>query len=423
MSRIPTRRSFLAAVGAGSFAMAGCTGIVGEDEPGGQAGTPPRTETESPPTTTAGEPTTTTPGEPEGPGTLVEDFEDLEGWDTIDGTVEAETNDAFAGSQSVRIENPQGGAAGIEKRYPDGLDLSADDLSIAVKMEKPAVGKLAVEYLAPYRGDHLTTHRYIVEDLDDWARVDLGYTAADGTPDLSNVKALRILVLTQDEPIRFWIDDLRKSKKPDRGKVVLTFDDAHATQYDVAFPELQERDVPGVAAVIPGAVGTPENLTVPQLREMRDAGWDVSSHPQEGEPLTAYPKAEQRRKMEAAKTWLEQRGFADGSRFFFAPYDRVDGATLELVDELHEYGFVFGASPNGAPPAGEKVVSRVYGRDVAGVKRLVELAASYGQMVVINYGAIGEEFDITPEMFRDVLDHVESQNVDVVTPSGLLEME
>ena len=423
MRGIPSRRSFLAAVGAGSFAMAGCTGLTGDGQPGDTAGTPTSTETESPPTTTAGEPTTATPAEPQGPGTLVEDFEDLEGWDTIDGTVEAEANDAFAGSQSVRIENPKGGAAGIQKRYPDGLDLSTDNLSIAVKMERPAVGKLAVEYLAPYRGDHLTTHRYIVEDLDDWARVDLGYTGEDGTPDLSNVKALRILVLTQDEPIRFWVDDLRKSEKPDRGRVMLTFDDAHVTQYDVAFPELQGREMPGVAAVIPGAVGTSENLTVPQLREMRDAGWDVSSHPQDGEPLTAYPKSEQRRKMEDAKTWLEQRGFADGSRFFFAPYDSVNGATLSLIDELHEYGFVFGASPNGAPPAGEKVVSRVYGRDVAGVKSLLDLAASYGQMLVINYGAIGEEYDVTPAMLRDVLDYVESKDLDVVTPSGLLEME
>ena len=424
MSRRPSRRGFLAAVGTGSFALAGCTGLTGGGGSDGPSETPTQTDIASPTTTgpTTDEPTTT-PGGSGGPGTLVEDFEKLEAWGTIRGKVTADAENAFAGSQSARIENPDGGVAGIEKRYPDGLDLSKDTLSIATKMEKPAVGKLAVEYLAPTPTDELVTHRYIVEKLDDWVRVDLGYTGSEGKPDLADVRKLRIMVFTKDEPIRFWVDDLRKTPKPDRGKVMLTFDDAHITQYDVAFPELQNRGWPGVAAVIPAAVGTQENVTVTQLREMRDAGWDVSSHPQGPKPLTAFPKEKQRQKMEAAKTWLEQRGFADGARSFFAPYDSVNGATLSLVEELHEYGFTFGGCPNGAPPAGTNAISRVYGRDVKGVKSLVDVAASYGQMVVINYGAIGEEYDVTPAMFKDVLNHVQSKDVDVVTPSKLLEME
>lgn len=420
MSHRRSRRGFLAAVGAGSFALAGCAGLTGVDVPGGQDGTPTETETESPETT---EEPTTTPEEPSGPGTVVEDFEDLEPWTAIRGTVEADTNDAFAGSQSVRIENPEGGAAGIFKSYSEGLDLSQDDLSIAVKLEKPAVGKLSVELLAPGRADHLVTHRYIVEELDDWVRVDLGYTGKTGNPDVSSVQELRIMVQTEDEPIRFWVDDLRKSPKPDKGKVILSFDDGHITQYDVAFQEMQNRGWPGVAAVIPQAIGTPKDMTVGQLREMRDAGWDISSHPQESEPLTAFPKEEQRQKLQASKDWLNQRGFPDGARFFFAPYNQVNGDTLELVEEMHDYGFTFGACPNGTPPAGKTAISRFLGRDPAGAKRILDLVDEYNQLAVLNYHAIGPEHNVSLDQFLEVLDHVESKDVDVITPSQLLEME
>lgn len=428
MSRRPSRRGFLAAVGAGTFAVAGCTGISGVDVPGGggaptESGNEPTTGTPTAGDRTTDGPTTTTGGQSDGSGEVLEDFENLEAWGAVKGSYAADTKEAFAGSQSVRIENPEGGAAGVFKAYPEGLDLSKHTLSIALKLEKPAAGKLSVEYLAPGRENHLVTHRYVVEELDDWFRVDLGYTGQTGEPNLSDVQELRILVQTDGEPIRFWVDDLRTHSKPDRGKVVLSFDDGHVSQYDVAFQELQNRGWPGVAAVVPGAIGTRENLSIGQLREMRDAGWDVSSHPQSEKPLTAFPKPQQRRMMEEAKDYLVKRGFPDGARFFFAPYNNVSGETLSLVEELHEYGFTFGACPSGVPPAGKVTISRILGRDPAGVKRILDLAAAHAQLVVINYHAIGPEHNVSLDQFIDVLDHIGTKDVDVITPSELLETE
>ena len=423
MSRRPSRRGFLAAVGAGSFALAGCTGLSGVGVPGGQEGTPTSTDTAQPTTEPPTESPTTTAQPAEGPGTVVEDFEDLEAWASVRGSFTADSKETFAGSQSVRIENPKGGGAGIFKSFSDGLDLSSDNLSIAVKLAKPAKGKLVVAARAPGPADQLVSKRFIVEQLDDWVRVDLGYTGQDGEPDPANVQELRIMVLTEDEPVRFWVDDLRKSPKPEKGKVMFSFDDGHVTQYDVAYQELQKRGWPGVAAVIPEAIGTPKNLTIGQAREMRDAGWDIASHPQDSDPLTAFPKSKQRQMLEEAQTWLSQRGFPDGSRFFFAPYNQVNGDTLELVEELYEYGFTFGGCPNGAPPAGRTAISRVYGRDIAGAKQMVDLAEAHGQLTVLTYHAFGPEHNVTLDEFVEVLDHVKTKDVDVVTPSQVLEME
>lgn len=127
--------------------------------------------------------------------------------------------------------------------------------------------------------------------------------------------------------------------------------------------------------------------------------------------------------MEDAKDYLVKRGFPDGARFFFAPYNQVNGDTLELVEELHEYGFTFGGCPNGVPPAGKYAISRILGRDPSGVERILDLAEAHNQLTVINYHAIGSEHNVDKEQFQDVLDHLETKDVDVVTPSQLLDGE
>ena len=64
--------------------------------------------------------------------------------------------------QEVEIDAPvadeNGDAAGIFKSFPDGLDLTSHDLSLAVKLEKPVRGRFAAEFIAPARSDMLTRH-------------------------------------------------------------------------------------------------------------------------------------------------------------------------------------------------------------------------------------------------------------------------
>lgn len=411
-----TRRAFLAVTGT-SAALAGCmdrleglTGgtNAGTDKPGDKPGDTPQS--------------TDQPSQGSG-GQVVDDFEDMGPWGTIRGKATADKKSVYAGSQSVRLENKSGGTAGIFRSFPDGLDLTKHDLSLAVKLEKPAAGKIAVELLAPGRSDHLVSKRYIVKPLDDWFRVDLGYTGKRGNPELSSVQELRIQLTNQDGPVRYWVDDLRKTKKPNKGKVLITFDDAHATQYDMGFKELQKRNWPGTAFVIPDSINSTDNLSIGQLREMRDAGWDISSHPQNSKPLTAYSKDKQRKLIKDAKQYLVQKGFPDGARFFAAPYNMVSGDTVKLVEEFHEYGFTFGGCPSTVPPTGRATISRILGRDLQGSRRVLNLADQFNQLVVLNYHAIGQQHNVTKEDFVHILDHIKKKDVDVITPSQLLKLE
>ncbi|SEO76627.1 Peptidoglycan/xylan/chitin deacetylase, PgdA/CDA1 family [Halogranum amylolyticum] len=427
--RNSTRRRFLASIGAvGVAGVAGCTGDPDGTAPSNATATGTPTAQTTATTTDEG---TETPAQSNDPafsrGELVEDFENYEEarWGTIRGDVATDTNDVYAGSQSLHLRNKDGGAAGIYKAFPDGLDLSKHDLSLAVKLEKPASGKVAMEFIAPARSDMLTSKRFIPQELNGWVRIDLGYTGRKGDPDLSAVQELRLLVLSEEgTPIDFRVDDLRKIPKPDKGKVMFTFDDAVTSQYEVAFPMLQENGWAGGVAVIPDAINSQGNLTTGQMREMRDAGWDMMAHPQVPNPLPSYSEQKQREVIQQTYNYLDLKGFPKGARHFVAPYHRVDSTTLDIVSEFHDTGFMFGACPNNAQhPSSMLTMSRVMGRDPRGTRRVLNIAEEYNQMVSIAWHGIGDgpDYETPMDDFENIVNHVAKKDMDVVTPSQFLD--
>ncbi|SFL11265.1 Peptidoglycan/xylan/chitin deacetylase, PgdA/CDA1 family [Halogranum rubrum] len=428
--RNSTRRRFLASIGAvGTVGVAGCTGGSDTSAPSNTTttGTPTATSTANATSTPEG---TTTPSQSDAAfsrGELVEDFENYEEarWGTIRGDVKTDTNEVYAGSQSLHLSNKNGGAAGIFKAFPDGLDLSKHDLSLAVKLDKPANGKISMEFIAPARSDMLVSKRFIPTELNDWVRIDLGYTGKKGEPVMEAIQELRLLVLSEDgTPINFWIDDLRKIPKPKKGKVMMVFDDAVTSQYEVAFDMLQEKGWAGGVAVIPDAINSEGNLTTGQMREMRDAGWDMMAHPQTPKPLPEYSEAKQRQMIQQTYNYLDLKGFPKGARHFVAPYHRVGPKTLEIVSEFHETGMMFGACPNNAQhPSNMFTMSRIMGRDPRGTRRVLNLAEEFNQMVSIGWHGIGDgpDYRVSTDDFENVINHIAKKDMDVVTPSQFLD--
>ncbi|WP_228546252.1 polysaccharide deacetylase family protein [Halegenticoccus tardaugens] len=363
-------------------------------------------------------------------GELVEDFEGFKNinnadWGIIGGNVKLDSKEVYAGSQSLSLENKNGEVAGLYKAFPEGLDLSKHDLSLAVKLDKPTAGYIAAELIAPARSDMLTSRRYIPQELNDWVRIDFGYTERQGEPILKGVQELRLMVISDPgSAIQARIDDLRKIPKPKKGKVIFQFDDNHISQYETAFDILKKEDMPGSVGVIPDTVNGQEALSDGHMREMRDAGWDMMAHPQSSEPLPAYPANKQREMIQSAKRYLELKGFQKGARHFVAPYNRVSNETLDIVSEFHETGFLQGACPsNATEPSSMHTISRVNGADVEGVQQILNIAEDTGQMVVIAYHDIGNgnNYETTTDQFKSIVNHVAGQDIDVITPSKLID--
>lgn len=422
MSDKTTRRTFLTAVGAASITLAGCTssgseGPVGETVTNGNA-TGTITESDGTATTTSSGQFTR--------GEVLDDFEALDNWGTIIGNASADTESAYRGSQSVLVQN-QDDSAGIFRTFTDGLDLTKNDLSVAMQLDAPAGGRLAVDLYAPGPADHAVARRFIPADLNGWIRFDIGYTNEPGTPDMTDVREVRFVVHPEEDggSVKFRLDDLRMIPKPvDTGRVILTFDDSFASHYEVAFQELKDRGWSGVAATIPEEVGDADALTIGQLRRMDEQGWDIVSHPQVSSPVTPLPemsKSDQRRVMEEHNNWLNLKGFSDGPNYFVTPFDRMGNGTYELVQEMYDLGFIFGACNNACIPTGRHIISRVYGNDdsLEGVWRQLKLAQRRNQLTVLAFHNIGENGDISVKNFRWLLNKIDEFDLEVLTASEL----
>jgi peptidoglycan/xylan/chitin deacetylase (PgdA/CDA1 family) len=461
MQHRSTRRTFLATLGAaGTVAFAGCSALPGGSKSPSKTTTPPSTAPATPQGTSTKSPGTTPNGGTGGNssggtnngnetkkapftrGKVVDDFEGDVGsrWGQPDyGTYKVTTKDAYQGSQSIVLQprKPSKRKQSVNRAYArigqvftgskKALDLSNKDLTMAVKVEKPKGPiDITANVHAPTESLSLTSTREIPKAMDDWVRYDLGYTSKSGQPNLSKVLQLELVIAVPPKgPNDFTvkIDDLRTIPKPTKGKVMFQFDDGHISAYKKGYPILKQKGWPAACAVIPSAIGSKNRLSLSMMNKMSKQGWDMMSHPP-APPNTALPglpKQVQRRKIEQAHQQLVALGFKKGARHLVAPYNRLGGTTIDILRDVHETTFLFGGCPNNAQqPSNPYFLSRVQGSSARGAKRIIDMAAKYNQLAVVSWHVLGGQG--TPvNVLKNVANYVEKKNVDVITPSQLID--
>ncbi|MDJ1431851.1 hypothetical protein [Halostagnicola sp. A-GB9-2] len=361
------------------------------------------------------------------PGETVEDFDDLDDWVSLldGGELEAATDDPYAGSQSARLTaGEEGDYAGIYSTVSGGLDLDEQNLSLAVKFTDRQQLHLTVELFAPDSNSVHSFTRTLVGPADRWVRVDLGTTGLDSHTDLSSVQEIRIAARRrggEDGSIECEIDDLRSVSRPDRGKVLLLFDGTLESHHTEALEPMQEHDFVGVEAVIPDAVGETDRLTYGLLQDLNDAGWEMIARPQTGsQRLPDFEADEQERAIEQTKSYLESRGFDDGAEHFVVPGNILGTNTIDAIREHHEQAFRYGGSPNALPLTDPHNISVFPGTEGDVTKQYVDYAAEHSQLAVLRFEELGDD-GMELEAFEDLLEHIDDQDIDVVTATELRE--
>ncbi len=424
---------FLGAVGAASVGLAGCAGDMPWDGEDVDDGADP-VETDDDDDDGSEDPTDDeeeeTPEEPVeftppaiGHGTLVSDFsEDLGSWIAMtgDGVVEGDEEAALVGETAAFVRG-EGERAGVFRAFDD-FDAEGQHVSFAVKLSELGGRHVNVEMLAPYQSDSVVARRRIPRELDGWMRMDVGYTGDRGEPSFESINEMRVWVDSGEErEVEFHLDDLRSTPAADRGQVILTFDGGFESHYTTLFDVMQDRDLQGVIGIVPPTVNVGGRLSIDQMREMRDAGWDMASFPLRNDALPEMESEEKRQVIEGDQSYLEGRGFPDGSRIFLAPYHRLDAESLEVVREVHDCSITFGGSLNAAPPADAHTLSRINANEMGPVRSFTELAERHNQLLVLRLDEIGEDAAVDMEYFEGLLDYLEDSDLDIVTASEMLD--
>jgi peptidoglycan/xylan/chitin deacetylase (PgdA/CDA1 family) len=60
--------------------------------------------------------------------------------------------------------------------------------------------------------------------------------------------------------------------------IVLTFDDGHKSIFELAFPEMQKYNYPGVSFDPTGFINSAGKMTLENIRELESAGWESGGH-------------------------------------------------------------------------------------------------------------------------------------------------
>ena len=217
-------------------------------------------------------------------------------------------------------------------------------MSFALDSDSPerTVKMFTVLYAPDYRNSIRFENWYVGRQDLGWVRSDCGVDAVRGDPDLSDVRTVKVRVTAPEgTPARFWLDDLRALPRPERGKVMVMFDDLRESQYPNAFPVMEEYGVPaGFATIVDNVGGT---VTLDQIHGMERAGSEFVSHSMTGETMTELDGETRRRYLRESREWLEEHTLnPEAANHFVFPESKYGSGALADVHDRYEYAYVTG---------------------------------------------------------------------------------
>ncbi len=149
----------------------------------------------------------------------------------------------------------------------------------------------------------------------------------------------------------------RRHRSPSRRPpVAITFDDGRDSDYEVAFPALQDAGVGADFFVNTSTVGKPGHLTWSHIAEMQRTGCSFQSHSHDHIALLWLPNWQLERQLEHSKRILEDRLGAPVD-FLAVPYGLVNQRVMSMAQHLG-YWAVCNSLPWPARP-GRPTVNRI----------------------------------------------------------------
>lgn len=338
----------------------------------------------------------------------IEDFEGLAAWESMDGTLEAERSYRASGTQSARLKaSTDENRVRIRRRYDPPLDVSGRGLRLTVRADRDIYPWIQVfdadgdriDFQAPVRGGLA------------FQPFDFGIDAVDGEPSLSQVTEVRITVWVGERDATLWCDDLRLTERPDTGTVLLQFDDGNETDYTRALPILDEHGFVASTFVNPATVGSEGNLTLDQLSELHDAGWDVCNHTVDHATLPDLPDEEKRSQIVESKEWLIDHGFARGADYFAYPNSAYDQTTLDVASRHHRLCFA-GGTPGYGSVGNPAVVQRIGDPDAATAREVIDVAAAYRGVAALFFHTLTDDpgrFETAVSDFEETIAYLDDR--------------
>lgn len=363
------------------------------------------------------------------PGESFAPLDDPETLRTVSGSATA-SDRGVTESGGIKLAGTDGNNVAIERSF-EPTDLSDRDLSVAVRTTTPQDIAFVVRVLDRYGNYAALELRQLSYQPPDvgWFRTCPGvYATSETPPDLERATRVQLIALNaSDGDVEVWVDDMRSHPKPEKGYVILSWDDGRRAYYERAAPMQDERDLPGVVTMPPTIenVGRGPFMSREHLVERSGAGDEVVAHGTTGETFNTSSAEALDDMLARKKRWLLANGF-EGSDFVVYPGNNFDATSLEvtgryfLMGGMNQAGDVNTTGVNGFDPL---VLPRTIGYDLDISKTVVDRAAAHRNCGILNFHHFDTDNTMNEDAYAKLLDHiVETDGVEAITFSDLWSM-
>ncbi len=362
------------------------------------------------------------------PGASFDDFEDLDEWEVVQGSGEADEEVVFDGDQSFKLES-DGSENVVAQRDLSGEDLSETDLSFAIRTTTPQNITINLRLVDQFGSERVYSLREITYREPDvgWFRTSPGvFQQSEYEPAMDSLDRLEIQVLHSMDEAEVWIDDLRTHEKPDQGYVMLVWDDGTNDYYETASPLHDEYGFRTVQAPVPRWTeqGRDGVMSVSELQERQEEGDQIVVHGTHT-PIHEYDDDEEiENRLRNDKQWFINNEF-EGADYIVYPHNSYDRSSLEQKTKyqycggFNQAGNVNTTSVYGFDPL---ALPRTIGHDIDISKRCVDLAAEHNQCTILNFHEFEANNTMPEDDYADLLEYIDDADVEVITFDDLWEL-
>lgn len=211
-----------------------------------------------------------------------------------------------------------------------------------------------------------------------------------------------------------------------KGKyIILTFDDGWSSQYE-AFQKL--RPFKGTLYISSSLIGKEDRLTLENLTEMYNNGWDISNHTVSHTNLAKVNMEKVREEAVGCSEWIKEQGFVrnEGFRHIAYPEGGYNDAIKKI---LREEGFLTARTTEaGSSTADVMQLGRMSLHGMS-VKNIRDNILSDKQLLILSFHRIVpdnctelKEIDLQESYFEEVIRAIKDSKRKVITITEWYEM-
>jgi len=351
---------------------------------------------------------------------LIDGFEDLSGWSGTNRA--ADTVNYMQGLQGMKLTSTNGVTQNTDKTV--SLNLQKRHFAISIYIDN--INNLQDIYIM-FEVANSNWGKYFTYPIptyllvSGWNTIDISraqFGKSGGAVDSDWVNITKIRLRATSKPnttVSVTWDDFNSVKDLGSGKVTFSFDDGFADTWN-AKAVLDKYGYRANLFVVKNWVGTSGYLSLTQLKQLYERGWDIGSHSVSHSHLSSLTDAQKEYELRESQRFLVENGFLRGARFFAAPYHEMDSTLLDLAKKYYQIVRWGTTAMQSLPPASWHQLRgwNIYNFDLTTMKSKIDWAKANNAWICLHlYGNY--------TWLSDLVDYIHSQKLEVVTYSDILD--